>query len=200
MVCTSWTQGSQLFFCCLARFSFEIFGFGGRQRRLAWSLATTSHAEVNRCKQFDSGPSSGELLLFVSTFIVLLIYLFKHDVYIYILCCYIFIMHTYIDHSLPLEGLRTPPHTLLGVSDWSFKSAWCSSVKLIESTVFTDSHPTRLPGRTRRSAPGERKALSSPKRSRTFWLCGQDSRWSRFSSKMLKNEEHGNLRDNGLMT
>ena len=25
----------------------------------------------------------------------------------------------YIDHSLPLDGLLTP-HTLLGVSDWSF--------------------------------------------------------------------------------
>ena len=83
VVCTSWTQGSQLFFCCLARFSFEIFGFGGRQRRLAWSLATTSHAEVNRCKQFDSGPSSGELLLFVSTFMNLLLCIYYITTYIY---------------------------------------------------------------------------------------------------------------------
>ena len=86
ILCLQWfvprgPRGASCFFVVWARFSFEIFGFGGRQRRLAWSLATTSHAEVNRCKQFDSGPSSGELLLFVSTFMNLLIY----DIYIYIL-------------------------------------------------------------------------------------------------------------------
>ena len=91
VVCTSWTQGSQLFFCRLARFSFEIFGFGGRQRRLAWSLATTSHAEVNRCKQFDSGPSSGEWLLFVSTFMNLLIYIVNYKP----ICIYIMLLYMY---------------------------------------------------------------------------------------------------------